>query len=203
LEIFVYSKSSKTREKLLEATSLLLRTKGYNAMGLSDIIGQSGVPKGSLYHHFPDGKEGLAAGAVDFAGQKMLVSLQKLIDKTGSPVAGIQAFCDYYIQQLEESGYRKGCPLATVALETAADVPMVQQACANAFSSYEKLLAEQIHVFGAPEEKANHLAITTISAIEGALLLAKAQNSTAPLQIMRDQLSDLLKPFQSSQKIRT
>ncbi|MEP3245745.1 MAG: TetR/AcrR family transcriptional regulator [Sneathiella sp.] len=187
-----YLKSSQTRETLLKTTASLLRSKGYAAMGLSDIVKKSGIPKGSLYYHFPAGKEELAAAAVRFAGKAMLASLSRLIEKTGNPIAGLQAFFNYYILQLDESGYRDGCPLATVALETASGVPLVQKACAGAFSDYGKLLAGQLVHCGAAPEKADAWATQIISSVEGALLLAKAQNDTNPLIVMRDQLTEQL-----------
>ncbi len=187
-----YLKSSQTRETLLKATASLLRSKGYAAMGLSDIVKKSGIPKGSLYYHFPAGKEELAAAAVSFAGKAMLASLSRLIEKTGNPIAGLQAFFNYYILQLDESGYRDGCPLATVALETASGVPLVQKACAGAFTDYGNLLADQLVHYGAAPEKAAAWATQIISSVEGALLLAKAQNDTNPLIVMRDQLTEQL-----------
>ncbi len=194
-----YDKSARTRDKLLQATATLLRSKGYAAMGLSDIIAASGVPKGSLYHHFPAGKEALSAAAIDYSGNAILEEVTRLIDKCGDPVIGLKAFCDFYIQQLEESGYQKGCPLATVALETAHGVPMVQEACSRAFTSYRNLLAHHLHLYGAAEDTSQNLASLILSSVEGALILAKAHNDTASLKLVRDQLADQLAPYSAAQ----
>lgn len=190
-----YSKSEKTQAKLLDVTAFLLRTKGYNAMGLSDIIRESGIPKGSLYHHFPKGKEELSAAAITYSGTQMLAALKKLIDKSGNPIEGLYAFFDYYIDQLEESGFRKGCPLATVSLETASGVPMVQQACKKAFDDIQNLLQQNLQKHGASKKKAEQLATLTVASFEGSLLLSKARNETTPIRLMRDQLSEQLKPY--------
>jgi len=190
-----YSKSEKTQAKLLDVTAFLLRTKGYNAMGLSDIIRESGIPKGSLYHHFPKGKEELSAAAITYSGTQMLAALKKLIDKSGNPIEGLYAFFDYYIDQLEESGFKKGCPLATVSLETASGVPMVQQACKKAFDDIQNLLQQNLQMHGASKKKAEQLATLTVASFEGSLLLSKARNETTPIKLMRDQLSEQLKPY--------
>ncbi|MCG8493188.1 MAG: TetR/AcrR family transcriptional regulator [Sneathiellales bacterium] len=190
-----YSKSEKTQAKLLEATAFLLRTKGYNAMGLSDIIRESGIPKGSLYHHFPKGKDELSAAAISHSGKQMLVSLKQLIDKSGTLIEGLYAFFDYYINQLEDSGFAKGCPLATVSLETASGVPLVQHACKQAFDDIQDLLQQNLQKNGAGRKKAEQLATLAVASFEGSLLLSKARNETTPIRLMRDQLSEQLEPY--------
>jgi len=58
------TKGERTRKKLVDATAALLRRQGYHATGLSDIVAESGAPRGSLYFHFPGGKDELARAAL-------------------------------------------------------------------------------------------------------------------------------------------
>ncbi len=193
-----YSKSEKTRQTLIETTAKLMRAKGYAAMGLQDIVKTSGIPKGSLYHHFAGGKEELAAESIHHSGKKMITSLTLLAQNTGGPVEGVRAFCDYYIGQLEQSGYRNGCPLATVALETAADAPMVQKACASAFQNLSALLSDFLVEKGVPTKKAEETGLLSLTLLEGALLLSKAKNDTYPLALARDRLTEQLQTLINS-----
>lgn len=62
--------NSNTREKFIETASNLFEIKGYNATGLNEILQESGAPKGSLYYHFPNGKEEIALEAIKLAGKK-------------------------------------------------------------------------------------------------------------------------------------
>ena len=184
-----YAKSTATCQRLIQSTAKLLRTRGYAATGLREILQESGVPKGSLYHHFPGGKEELAAASLRQAGDSIIAQLALLLDRTDDPAAATRAFCDAYIAQLESSGFRKGCPLATVALESAAEIDTVHEACSFAFGSITALLARHLEARGVDRRTAGDAAVYAVSAIEGALLLAKARRSASPVAVVRDRLA--------------
>ncbi|MEM9531162.1 MAG: TetR/AcrR family transcriptional regulator [Pseudomonadota bacterium] len=187
-----YKKSVDTRARLVGSMAQLLRTKGYAATGISDVISDSGVPKGSVYHHFPGGKQSLAAASVAASGEGIAAALGGLLDRAGHPIAAMAEFCNYYIGQLGESDFRRGCPLATVALEKAAQVDLIQQACGKSFEAMVTLYADHLVKAGARPAAAQSASLLVVSAIEGALVLCKAQRSTAPLAMVRDQLTDYL-----------
>jgi TetR/AcrR family transcriptional repressor of lmrAB and yxaGH operons len=83
------SSKSNTKEKFIETASRLFEVKGYNATGLNEILAESGAPKGSLYYHFPKGKEQLALESINSAGEKIKLNLQRNLDSSENPVEAI------------------------------------------------------------------------------------------------------------------
>jgi AcrR family transcriptional regulator len=181
-----YAKSTETKHRLLESTSGLLTTRGFSATGVTEIVAMSGVPRGSLYHHFPDGKEQVAAGAIEQSGHAIVYALREMIKEAGTLVEGIRQFCDYYIRELEISDFARGCPLATVALETSATDNPVQQQTATAFDNIVAVVADQMSIEGF--DKPHDLAVVIVATIEGALVLAKATRNTKHIAIVRDHI---------------
>ncbi|MEH6403610.1 MAG: TetR/AcrR family transcriptional regulator [Sneathiella sp.] len=188
-----YNKSIQTRKNLIKATAGLLRSKGYSAMGLSEVVKNSSVPKGSLYHHFPGGKEELASVTILETGENMAQSVMVLSKNSKDIVETVGHYFNHYIEQLEKTEFQNGCPLATTALETATLTDTVQKACSTSFLRFEDILASQLKESGLPDEIAQKASIYTIAAFEGGLLLAKAHNDTHYLTVVRDQITQHLK----------
>jgi len=184
-----YNKSAQTRQNLIDATAGLLRSKGYSAMGLSEIIKISSVPKGSLYHHFPGGKQELASVTIMETGEKMALTVEALVRKSECVVEAVSRYFNHYIEQLEKTDFQNGCPLATTALETATLTDTVQKACSKSFALFEEMLTVQLADTGLSSEDAQKASIYTIAAFEGGQLLAKAHNDTQYLISIRDQVT--------------
>ncbi len=187
-----YSKSASTRAAAIRSTAQLLRAQGYAATGLSDIVKESGVPKGSLYHHFPEGKSEIASAALAATAGRLRSHLEALVaSHPGEPVAAVEDFCNRYIEQLEASQFVLGCPVATVSLEYVEGT--VQEACGRAFDVILSVLGAALEARGLSKRRAAAASLFTVSAIEGALVLSKAQASTEPLARVRNTLGEYLR----------
>ena len=181
-------RSTATRGRLLGTTAALLRERGYHGAALGTIVADSGVPKGSLYHHFPDGKSQLAAESLHRVGAGIVADLEQLADACGTVAAAVGRFCDRYAEDLVSSGYRRGCPLATVALESG-DLPeAVQQEVGAAMGAMVEFLSRRIAAESPGTAEPRDLAMEIVAAVEGALVLTKALRDTTPLTTVRDRL---------------
>jgi TetR/AcrR family transcriptional repressor of lmrAB and yxaGH operons len=184
--------ASDTRDRLVRTTSRLLRKQGYGATGLNQVVAEAEAPKGSMYFHFPGGKEELAAAAIDHFASRVMGRLEDGLagaDTVGEAVVG---FFDEYIAFFERSGFVEGCAVASVALDAAATHEALAAATGRAFVSWTDRFAEALEAEGRTAAEAHGLATLTVAAIEGALTMGKGQQSTEPLAATRDVLGELL-----------
>jgi TetR/AcrR family transcriptional repressor of lmrAB and yxaGH operons len=168
---------------MVRTTAKLLQRQGYHGTGLNQIVAESDSPKGSIYFHFPGGKEQLAGEALDLSGQ--VVAEHLLAHAAGSTVATLDAYVRTVAERLERSGFRDGCPIATVALEIAATSPTLSAACSASFDRLIDLIADLLVADGFDADEAHHRATLLYAAFQGALVLAKGRGSVAPLDEMR------------------
>jgi len=181
-----------SRARFVETTAALLRRQGYHATGLNEIIEQSGAPKGSLYFHFPGGKEALAQAALERSGQEMRDQLAAIVAQAPGPAAAIRAVTEALAQELETSRFENGCPVATVALEAAAQVPALQAVCSASYAKWQVLIEGYLAQAGMPAARARSLANLVLAAVEGALLLSRAHADTTPLRAAGEELATLV-----------
>lgn len=175
-----------TRTRMIVSATQLFREQGLSGTGFRDVVTHSGAPRGSIYHHFPGGKNELAEEAVRFAGATVAGQIERAA-QAGSPQAMIQAFTGGWRRRLERSEFRAGCPVIAVAIEADA-VPDVAAAAAEAFAAWEALLAQELRRSGIPRARAGRLATLTVTAIEGAVIQCRVARSTAPLDEVEREL---------------
>jgi TetR/AcrR family transcriptional repressor of lmrAB and yxaGH operons len=176
------SKGEATRTKMIATTAALLQKQGYHATGLAQILADSGAPRGSLYFHFPGGKEELACAAIVASGDAWRQRLEEVVARTSDPGAAIEASCEALAAALVESDFAIGCPVATVALEAAATSEPVRQTCAEHYATWRRVVAERLRTSGIPVARAEKLATFVLAAVEGALLLARVERDVTPLR---------------------
>lgn len=186
---------SPTRQRMIAATARLLQRQGMAATGLNEILQAAEAPRGSLYHHFPGGKNQLAADAIRYSGARVARAIEAAMGGAPSLESAIAAFGKFYETSLSASGFRDGCPVAATALEAAGlGAPEVQAACADAFASWEAPIARRLEAEGYSAGEAAELATLVLASLEGGLLLAQARRDMAPLHSVIDQLIRMLAP---------
>lgn len=181
-----------TRDRLIGAAARLFQERGYAATGLNEILEAAAAPKGSLYHHFPDGKEGLAIAAAERAGAYFLRSIEQDAQAGADGADMITRFAARLAGWLEQSGFRLGCPLATLTLEQAATSERLAGALARVFAAWQAALAARLEADGMERERSAELAHLALCAIEGALILARARRDSAPVRQAARTLAPLL-----------
>jgi TetR/AcrR family transcriptional repressor of lmrAB and yxaGH operons len=187
------TKGTATRARLIEAARELLEEHGYAGTGLNQVLAVSGAPRGSLYFHFPGGKDELVTAALEAAGDEVGAALADLADEAPDPVLLAQRMIDLFTARMVESAFTKGCPLAATAVDAAASNDRVHEVCTRVYTSWQRELATRLTARGRAPETADAQAWSALSLIEGAILLARATRSRVPLDRARSSVALLLK----------
>jgi TetR/AcrR family transcriptional repressor of lmrAB and yxaGH operons len=180
------------RNRIIETTSRLLEEQGYHATGLSQIVEESGAPRGSLYYYFPEGKEEISEAALRRTGRQVSSAIRGRMEEAASASAGVRALMTTIGERMEATGYRAGGPITTVALESAPDKSRLTRACREIYTDWRRLFRERIAQDGVSEDRADRLAGTVLAAIEGAMVLARTYQRRQPLDEAADALVELI-----------
>ena len=186
------TKGAETSGRLVEAMLELIQVRGYSGTGLNTVVERAGAPKGSLYFHFPQGKEALGERAVELAAVRFRSLLVDADLGSTAPGDVIRRVIDVLAGLLEESDFQLGCPVSVVTLEMGAQSDRLRTACANAFDSWISPVAEYLVGLGHSEEAARMLATAVVSSVEGAMIVSRAQRSVEPLRCVADMLAGQL-----------
>jgi TetR/AcrR family transcriptional regulator, lmrAB and yxaGH operons repressor len=184
--------ASDTRDRLIRTTSRLLRKQGYAATGLNQVMAAAEAPKGSMYFHFPGGKEELAAAALDLFSERVRAAMADSLAQSDSVEAAVVGFFDHEIARLQRTEFLDGCAVAAVALDAAADHPALAEATKRALESWIELFTSALEAEGRPADEARRLASLIVVALEGIMVLGKGMQSTEAIAATRDALRSLL-----------
>lgn len=179
------------RERMVVAAASLLSERGLVGTSFSEVIERSGAPRGSIYHHFPEGKDSLAAEAITLVGNHVLALLRHRDGATPRQV--VHRFLEAWRMILVSSDCKAGCAIAAVANERL-DHPELGARAAAVFIAWEHELEEALLAAGMPRAKASSAASLTLAAVEGALILCRARREIAPLDAVRDALAAFVDP---------
>ena len=170
----------------------LIQTSGYSGTGLNAVIDHAGAPKGSVYFHFPDGKEGLGIAAVDLAARQFQELISEAAVSSGGAAEAARVAIHALAALVAESDFRLGCPVSVVTLEMGAESERLREACAAAFESWIGPTAALLEADGLDTERARSVATVIVATIEGSVIVSRATRSTAPLLSAADVVTALI-----------
>lgn len=186
------SKGDLTKARLAESMLELIQTSGYSGTGLNAVIEHAAAPKGSVYFHFPDGKEGLGVAAIELAATQFGVLIAEAAATAGGPAEAARAAIEALAAIVSESDFRLGCPVSVVTLEMGAESERLRQACATAFESWIAPTAALLEASGLDAEAARSLATVVVSTTEGAVIVSRATRSIQPLLSAAEIVAELI-----------
>ena len=180
------------KDDIIIATSELLQLKGYHGTGINEIVEKSKSPKGSIYHYFKSGKDEIVKEALQFSGNIILSFLQEASDTAGSAEKFVKIVFDKYTEEIENSGFQKGCPIAATALEVSGVHPELTTTIKGIYESWRSVIIEALKTDVTKSIGREKLASNLISLLEGALISSKIMRSKEPLIIAKTAALSLL-----------
>jgi AcrR family transcriptional regulator len=174
---------------MIQSAALLFRERGVEGTAFADVLEHSGAPRGSVYHHVPGGKQQLAEEATRWAGDFMAAGIATAFAQN-DPLAALDTFVALWSGILAQSDYEAGCPIVAAAVE-GSRTPTARAEAATAFNTWEQLVADALAEAGIDRNRARSFATLIIAAIEGAVVLARAERSTEPLERVAGELRTL------------
>jgi TetR/AcrR family transcriptional regulator, lmrAB and yxaGH operons repressor len=183
-----------SRERMVRSAASLIAARGVSATSFSDVLADSGAPRGSIYHHFPEGKRQLAEDAVRWTSERVLAH-QRACGAAATTAAGVlECFIGMWRRVVAASDGSSGCAVAGVALDTPDGEDGLMEVVRATFRSWIALLAQQLEAVGVPADRATPIARATLAGLEGALILCRAEGDGAPLEAVAAELMRLLPP---------
>jgi AcrR family transcriptional regulator len=178
--------AKESRERMVESAAALIGSRGVAATAFSDVLAESGAPRGSLYYYFPAGKKQLIEDAVRFTSAQ-IVAYQRECRAT-TPAGVLSHFVRLFRRSVTSSKCRMGCPVAAVVVDAYARGEPLGDVVRQTLASWVDLLASQLRSAGLPTRHARSLALTALASVEGALILCRAQGNLRPMDAVDDQL---------------
>lgn len=180
-----------TRERMLIGAVEVMRERGASGVTVDEVLTRSGAPRGSVYHHFPNGRQQIVTEALDYAGAAIDAVIETALQR-GS-LATIDAFTRWWTTMLEQTDFNAGCPVVGAAVGAGTDDAELAAAAGRWFTRWTTGMEKTLIHEGIPRGRARRLATLALSSIEGAIVVSKSTASTKPLKHTAGELKALLK----------
>ncbi|MBV9513637.1 MAG: TetR/AcrR family transcriptional regulator [Mycobacteriaceae bacterium] len=183
-------KRGATKRRMLASAAEVLRERGAAGVTIDEVLNRSGAPRGSVYHHFPGGRNQILVEALQFAGDSMSIAIGDAASQ--GPMALLHEFVDLWEDVLQESDFAAGCPVVAAAISTSDEDPRLSTDAAQIFDRWRAALTRSFTADGFGPGDATGLATTMLAAIEGAVILCRSLRSPAPLREVAENIEFLV-----------
>ncbi len=188
------------RERVVYSAAQLIRTAGVSGTGLREVVAEAQAPWGSLQHYFPGGKDQIVDEALDWSSKFAADRVERYMTETKSPTPGglFAVMVGQFRDDFTRRGYDRGCPLVAAAADVAAHNEFLRTSVSRGFETWQKSIVSALRRMGIPRARATSVSIVMLSALEGAIVLARAHQSVAPLNTVLRELRPVLDAALSS-----
>ncbi len=176
---------------MLISAAEVMRERGAAGVTIDAVLARSGTPRGSVYYHFPDGRSQILTEALRYAGDSITATIDAAVD-CGARVL-LREYVEFWERLLTECDFSAGCPVVAAAIGSADDEVELSAEAGVILDRWCTSLTRAFIADGFDESDAASLAVMSISALEGAIVLCRSTRSAVPLRQVGDQLEFLIK----------
>ncbi len=191
-------KGEESRQRLIECAAELFWKNGYSATGISEILKQTGLPKGSFYFYFKS-KDDLATAVTEYY-QKILLEQFRSSSQGNDWESFIEEIFDYLFGRATGQTFA-GCPYAVMGMETALSKPAVASVFMEGLKKFEQIFQEVLLYSGLSPDHAKILSQRMLSIYQGYLLLGRISNNTFFLKNARKNMLEMYREYRSYHEI--
>lgn len=184
-----------TKSLIIDTATKLFQQKGYLGVGLTEIIHACNISKGSLYHHFPNGKEELLIICLQSLKEVITKDIEDIFNQYPTTNEALVAMIEKLIVHLESEGTITGYTFSSIISEMASLSDPVRNACAQLYEKIEDIYFHKLLSDGFSEDSAYSIALMITATIEGGMMLCLTQKSAKPLKVISRVLPNYLKEF--------
>ncbi|MGF7050301.1 TetR/AcrR family transcriptional repressor of lmrAB and yxaGH operons [Paenibacillus sp. DS2015] len=184
-----------TKSLIIDISTTLFQQKGYLGVGLNEILKACNLSKGSLYHHFPNGKEELLIACLHSINETITTDMETIFQYYSSTQTATQAMIEKLVAQFDRDGMIIGYTFSSLVSEMGSLSEPVRNACALSFTKIQEIYTKKLVADGFTKETAQSIAIMMTASIEGGIMLCLTQKTSDPLKIVSQVLPNLLREF--------
>lgn len=181
--------AGKSRQNMVSGAARLMAERGLQETSFSEVIALTGAPRGSIYHHFPKGKDQMVSEALAFVEKNATAALEAFSGLSAEAVTA--GFLGIWRSVLTQSSFRLGCSVVAVTIATDSDSLRVQ--AAEVFRSWRLRLAELLREGGLADMDSREFAAVLIAAAEGAVIMARAEKNLEAFDLVASHLARQVK----------
>jgi len=167
-----------SRERMIEATIGLMRASGLSGAGINEIVRESGAPKGSIYHFFPNGKKQIVIEALETYSQRVLDFIERALARKRLPDEKVKFLFSAFAQRVQEGHFQQSCAVGTVSLDLEKDLEEIRIVLEVALRKWIALI--EGHFDFGDTRRTKSFAGLLLTNIEGAYIRSRAERSSQP-----------------------
>jgi TetR/AcrR family transcriptional regulator, lmrAB and yxaGH operons repressor len=169
-----------TRQRILRSAMHLFRKRGFHGVGIADILERAQAPKGSMYHHFPGGKEEIGVAVIEEITRSLLGVFDGL---AGLPTQTMITQAGKQLTLTMEKTQHELCALFSGFVAERSTSPRLGEAVAKAYRDMLVPLQSRLSADGFTPAAARDTALTVVMLLEGGTILSHTQQSTSAFKL--------------------